>query len=61
VSRLQTGQAEDLVFSLPDDLEPDTIIEIHGYTPAGKGSKRVARYKHRVTDEMELVKEPVGT
>jgi C-terminal processing protease CtpA/Prc len=61
VTQLQTGQAEDLVFSLPDDLEPDTIIEIHGYTPAGKGSKRVARYKHRVTDEMELVKEPVGT
>lgn len=61
VTEPQTGQSEDLLFSLPYDLEPDTIVEIHGYAPAGKGSKRVAHYKHRITDELELVKESPGT
>jgi hypothetical protein len=42
------GRGEDVIFRLPDDIEQDTVIEINGYARAGKGSKRVARYKYRV-------------
>lgn len=43
-----SGRGEDVIFQLPDDIEPDTVIEIDGYARFGKSSKRVARYKYRV-------------